>query len=91
MTWQPLEPPRLDTKQRTTVDPLLWETSIQGIHKIWSRKSVHKVFVFVTSFEETSLFRGNGHFFGAPTPRFNLHSGDTLAIKKVTDHSLISS
>ena len=36
-------------------------------HKIWSRKSVHKVFVFITSFEETSLFRGKGHFFWAPT------------------------
>ena len=60
-------------------------------HKIWSRKSVHKVFVFVTSFEEAPLFRGKGRFFWAPTPRFNLHSGDTLAIKKVTDHSLISS
>ena len=40
------------------------------------------MFVFVTSFEATPLFRGKGHFFKVPTPRFNLHSGDTLALKK---------
>ena len=40
-------------------------------------KNVHIIFVFVTSFEATPLFRGKGHFFKVPTPRFNLHSGDT--------------
>ena len=43
-------------------------------------KNVHIIFVFVTSFEGTPLFRGKGHFFKVPTPRFNLHSGDTLAL-----------
>ena len=45
-------------------------------------KNVHIIFVFVTSFEGTPLFRGKGHFFKVPTPRSNLHSGDTLALKK---------
>ena len=46
-------------------------------------KNVHIIFVFVISFEGTPLFRGKGYFFKVPTPRFNLHSGDTLALKKL--------
>ena len=38
------------------VEPLLWDTSIQGTppfrgHKIWLRKNVYIIFVFVTSIE----------------------------------------
>ena len=45
-------------------------------------KNVHIIFVFVTSFEGTPLFRGKGHFFKVATSRSNLHLGDTLALKK---------
>ena len=31
-------------------------------------------FLFVTSIEGTSLFRGKGHFFWVPKPDINLHS-----------------
>ena len=51
-------------------------------HKIWSRKKVHIIFVFVSFIEGTPLLRGKGHFFWVPKPRFNLHSEDTLALKK---------
>ena len=44
-------------------------------HKIWSRRNVHIIFVFVASIEETPLFRGTGHFFWVPKPEFNLYSG----------------
>ena len=65
----------------------LWNTPIQGTplfrrHKILSRKNVHIIFVSVTSIEETPLFRGKGHFVWVLKPWFNLHLGDTLALKK---------
>ena len=49
------------------VEPLLWDTSIQGTppfrgHKIWSRKNVHIIFVSVTSVVGAPLFRGKGNF-----------------------------
>ena len=73
----------------STVELLLWDTSIQGIppfreHKIWSQKNVHTMFVykFVTSGDGTPLFRGKRHLFWVVSAEFNLHSGDTLAIKK---------
>ena len=53
----------------------LWDTSIQAGtppfrgHKIWSWQNLHIIFVFVTSFERTPLFRGKGHFFWAPKPQ----------------------
>ena len=34
-----------------------------GGHKIWSRKNVHIISVFVTSIEGKPLFRVKGHFF----------------------------
>ena len=45
------------------MEPLLWDTSIQGTppfkrHKIWCWKNAHIIFVSVTSIEGTSLFRG---------------------------------
>ena len=47
-----------------TVEPLLWNTSIQGTtplrgHKIWSWKNAHIIFVSITSIEGTPLL--NGH------------------------------
>ena len=68
------------------VEPLLWDTSIQGStpfrgQKIWPWENSHIIFVFVTSIEGTPLFRGWGHFFWVPKPEFYLHSGDTLALK----------
>ena len=50
-----------------TVELLLWDTSVQGTspfrgHKIWSRKNVRIIFVFVNSIVWTPLFRGKGHF-----------------------------
>ena len=73
------------------VELLLWDTSIQGTptfreHKIWPRKNVYIMFVFVTSIEGTPLFRGKGHFFlGSDTwiyPPFRGH----LSNQKVTYH-----
>ena len=76
-----------DSQNRNTVKPHVWDNSIQETtpfrgHKIWSRKNVHIIiFVFVTSVEGTPLFRGKRHFFWVRKPEFNLHSGDTLALK----------
>ena len=43
-------------------------------------------FLFVTSVEGTSLFRGNEHFFWVPKPGFNLHSRDILiSTQKLTN------
>ena len=65
-----------------TVEPLLWDTSIQGSppfrgHKIWSRKNVHMIFVSIPSSVGTPLFRGKAHIFWVPKPGVNLHSEDT--------------
>ena len=65
---------------------LFWDNSILGTppfrgHKLWSRKNAHIIFVSVTSIEGTPLFRGKGQFFGVPKAKFNLHLGDTLALK----------
>ena len=70
-----------------TVEPLFWDTSIQGIpllrgHKVWSRKNVHIIFVSVTSFEGTPLFKGKGDNFWVLKSGFNLHSREILALKK---------
>ena len=37
-------------------------------HKIWSRKNVRIIFVFVTSIEGTHPAKGKGHFFWVPKP-----------------------
>ena len=75
-----------------TVEPLLWDTSIQvtppfGGQKIWSPKNVHIISVFVTSIEGKPLFRGKGHFFWVQTlvsPLFRGH----LSNQKVTDDKI---
>ena len=53
--------------------------------KFGPEKNVHTIFVFVTSVLGTPLFRGRGHCFWVPKPRFNLHSRDILAITKIVD------
>ena len=58
-----------------TVEPLLWDTSVQGTppftgYKIGSWKTFHKIFVSVTSIKETHLFRGKGPSFWVPKPGF---------------------
>ena len=40
------------------VEPLLWDTSIQGDTEFGSGKNAHIIFVSVTSIEGTFLFRG---------------------------------
>ena len=67
-----------------TVDPLLWDTSVQGTppftgYKIGSWKTFHIIFVSVTSIKGKHLLRGKGPSFWVPKPGFNLHLGDTLA------------
>ena len=47
------------------------EDLINILAKLRSRKNVDMIFVFVTSIEGTPLFRGKGHFFWVPKPRFN--------------------
>ena len=51
--------------------------------KIWSRKNVHRIFVFVISTDP--LFRGKGHFFWVPKPWLTSIQG-TPCNQKVTDH-----
>ena len=46
---------------------LVGTAPIKG-HKIWSRKNVHIICVFVTSVEGTPLFRGKRHFFWSGNP-----------------------
>ena len=46
-----------------------------------SQKTVHVIFVSVTSIEGSPPSREKGHFFWVPKNRFNLHSGNTLAPK----------
>ena len=70
-----------------TVEPLLWDTSIQETppfrgHKIWSQKNAVIIFVSITSIEGTPLFRGKEHVIRVPKPGFNLHSRDTLTLKR---------
>ena len=56
------------------------ETPYRG-PKIWSGKDVHMIFISVTFIEGTPLFKGKGQVFLVLKPGFNLHSGDTLALK----------
>ena len=43
-------------------------------------------FLFVTSIEGTSLFRGKEHFFWVPKPGFNLHSrGILISTQELTN------
>ena len=73
--------------QRSTVELLLWDTSIQGTppfrgHKIWSLKNVQIIFIFVTPVEETPLFRGKEPLFLEPGRFLTPLPGDTLVLEK---------
>ena len=55
----------LYTNNRNTVEPLFWDSSIQGIprfrgYKIWSLKLLSQYIQYI---EETPLFTGKGDFF----------------------------
>ena len=67
----------------TVEEPLLWDTSILGTSPVDTKcgplKNVH---ISIISVGWTPLFRGKGYFFWVPKPGFNLHSGDTLTLKK---------
>ena len=54
-----------------TMEPLLWDTSIQGQLysggcKIWSWKNFHNMFVSVTSIEGITSIQGKGTLFLGP-------------------------
>ena len=75
----------------STVELLLWDTSIQGIppfreHKIWSQKNVHTMFVykFVTSGDGTPLFRGKRHLFWVASAEFSVSANDCDVISRMT-------
>ena len=62
------------------------DTSFQGIENLIPEKNVLiLIFVSVTSIQGTSPLRGKGYPLWFPYPRFNLSSGDTLALKKLTN------
>ena len=50
-----------------TMEPLFWDTSIQGTspggHKIWCRKNAHIISLFVTSIKGTPLYSRDGDAF----------------------------
>ena len=61
----------------------LRDTSIQWLQNLVSGECSHSFCIcYVTSIEGTPLFRGKGHFFRVLKPRWNLQSGNTLALKK---------
>ena len=58
------------------------DTSIHGTPNSVQEKCSHNLCIYYPSIERTPLFRGKGQFFWARKPGFNLHSRDTLALKK---------
>ena len=71
-----------------TVELLLWDNFIQGIprfrvHKIWSQK-MFIYSLYLLPLLKRHLYSGerHRHSFWVPKAGFNLHSGDTLALKK---------
>ena len=58
------------------------DTSIQGTQKIWSRKNVQIIFVFIISIEGTPLFKERGTFSGSRNP-------DLTSIQGTPEHSKI--
>ena len=83
--------PGKEQSQLCIVVTCWWYTGTSPLGHLCSRdisskcgpeKNVNITFVFVTSILGTPLFRGKGQRFLGPKPRFNLHSGDTLAIKR---------
>ena len=60
----------------------LWDTSTQGVQTLVSEKRPYNLFIRYLYWKDTRLFREKGHFFWVPKPKFNLHSEDTLGLKK---------
>ena len=75
-------PPEILQFHSNGIRNLSFGTPLFNGHKIWSRKDAHIVFESVTFIVETPLFRGKGHLFWVPKPRFNLHSADTFTLKR---------
>ena len=67
--------------RKNCIENTLSDNLIYRGHKIWSGKDVHMIFISVTYIEGTPLFKGKGQVFLVLKPGFNLHSGDTLALK----------
>ena len=62
-----------------TVEPLLWDTSIQGTQNMEKRS--HKS-LYLLPLLKGHLYSGEKDtFFWLPKPGFNLHSADTLELK----------
>ena len=69
------------------MEPLLWDTSIQGTlpsrgRKIWSQANILIISLSATSVEGTPLFRGKEQkIFWVPNPRFYLYLRETLILR----------
>ena len=66
-----------------TVEPLLWDTSMQGTQNLFrEEKRPHNLCLcYLYSIELKSIFWRKGHVFWSPKPEYDLHSGDILALK----------
>ena len=57
------------------------DTSIQGAQNLVPEKCWDNLCICYLYWRDTSI-QGKRHFFGVTKPGFNLHSGDTVALKK---------
>ena len=57
------------------------DTSVQGRQNVVPEKCSHNLRILLPLLKDSSI-QAKGTLFWNPKPRFNLHSGDTLAIKK---------
>ena len=64
-----------------TLEPLLWDTSIQRTQHLFRKKCSHNLCTCYLYWRDTS-FGGKGHFFWVSKAGFNLPSGNTLVLKK---------
>ena len=53
-----------------------------GVQTLVSEKRPYNLFIRYLCWKDTRLFREKGHFFWVPKPKFNVHSEDTLGLKK---------
>ena len=64
-----------------TLEPLLWDTSIQRTQHLFREKCSHNLWSCYLYWRDTS-FWGKGYFFWVSKPGFNLRSGNSLVLKK---------
>ena len=64
-----------------TLEPLLWDTSVQRTQKLFGEKCSHNLCTCYLYWRDTSFWR-KGHFFWVSKPGFNLPWGNTLVLKK---------